>query len=330
MIAQARTDVVCVYCALGQKASSVARVIEAVRAHGAPERCIFVVGGADAAPGAQWIAPYAAATVAEHFRDRGRHALLILDDLTKHAIVYRQISLILRKPPGREAYPGDVFYLHARLLERAAKLSEERGGGSLTALPIAETQAGNLTAYIPTNLISITDGQVYLEPKLFYEGQKPAVNVGMSVSRVGGATQARAIKALAERLKLDFAQFLELEVFTRFGAMVDERTSRKIAHGRRLRAVLGQAEYAPLPLSLQVTLLLAVGEGLLDDVPLEALPRLRAALAERLPAERPRVAAEIDATGELSDAARLALRELVAAAVSDLASPGGDAAEKDA
>ncbi|MHA1560240.1 MAG: F0F1 ATP synthase subunit alpha, partial [Alphaproteobacteria bacterium] len=233
MINQRSSDVICVYAAVGQKSSSVNRVVEAVKANGAIERCVFVVGEAAAPPGAQWIAPYAACTIAEYFRDQGRDALLVIDDLTKHAIVYRQLSLLLRRPPGREAYPGDIFYIHARLLERAAKLSDELGGGSLTALPIAETQAGNLTAFIPTNLISITDGQIYLEPKLFYEGQKPAVNVGMSVSRVGGQTQPPVMKRLAESLKLEYAQFLELEVFTRFGAMVDERTARTIEHGRR-------------------------------------------------------------------------------------------------
>ncbi len=318
IINQRDSDVICVYAAIGQKSSTVARVINAVREHGAAERCVFVVGGADDAPGAQWIAPYAACAIAEYFRDQGRHALLVLDDLTKHAIVYRQLSLILRNPPGREAYPGDVFYLHARLLERAAKLSQENGGGSLTALPMAETQAGNLTAYIPTNLISITDGQVYLEPKLFYEGQKPAVNVGMSVSRVGGKTQAGAIKALADTLKLDYAQFLELEVFTRFGAMADERTTKKIEHGRRLRAILKQDEYSPLPLSLQVALLLAVAEGKIDDLPLSEVAKFRDALAERLPAERPRAVAEINETNQLSDEARAALLELVESCVADL------------
>ena len=318
IINQRSSDVVCIYAAIGQKASTVARVIKSVRAHGAADRAIFVVGSADEAPGAQWITPYAACTIAEYFRDQGRHALLILDDLSKHAIVYRELSLILRNPPGREAYPGDVFYLHARLLERAAKLSAEKGGGSLTALPLAETQAGNLTAYIPTNLISITDGQVYLEPKLFYEGQKPAVNVGMSVSRVGGATQAGAIKALADTLKLDYAQFLELEVFTRFGAMADERTTKKIEHGRRLRAILKQKEYSPLPLAEQVALLLAVAEGHLDALAFEDVARFRSLLAERLPKERPRAAAEINETNQLSAEARAALIELVQACVADL------------
>ncbi|MCB1485503.1 MAG: F0F1 ATP synthase subunit alpha, partial [Hyphomicrobiaceae bacterium] len=235
VINQKRSDVVCVYAVIGQKASMVEHVIDAVRKYGALDRCIFVVAEASALPGAQWIAPYAACTMAEYFRDKGQHALLILDDLSKHAIVHREISLLLRRPPGREAYPGDIFYVHSRLLERAAKLSEARGGGSLTALPIAETQSGNLTAYVPTNLISITDGQIYFEPKLFYEGQKPAVNVGLSVSRVGGKTQMPAIKELAGRLKLDYAQFLELEVFTRFGAIVDERTKARIQHGRAIR-----------------------------------------------------------------------------------------------
>jgi F-type H+-transporting ATPase subunit alpha len=328
MISQRHTDVICVYAAIGQKASSVARVIEAVRRHGAPERCVFVAGTADAAPGAQWTTPYAACTIAEYFRDQGRDALLILDDLSKHAIIYRQISLLLRKPPGREAYPGDIFYLHARLLERAAKLSDDLGGGSLTALPIAETQAGNLTAFIPTNLISITDGQIYLEPKLFFEGQKPAVNVGLSVSRVGGATQARAIKGLAERLKLDYAQFLELEVFTRFGAMTDERTRARIEHGRRIRAILAQPEYDPLPLSLQVGLLLAVGEGKLDGVDPAAVPRFRDALRHQLTEVSPSVAARIDETGQLTDDDRAALLQAIEVCLAELPQPPqGEGAE---
>jgi len=301
VINQRSTDVVCVYACVGQKTSTVNQIIGSIRKYGAIERCIFVVGTAEAPPGAQWITPYTACTMAEYFRDQGRDALLIVDDLTKHAIIYRQLSLLLRKPPGREAYPGDVFYTHARLLERAAKLSDEQGGGSLTALPIAETQAGNLTAYIPTNLISITDGQIYLEPKLFYEGQKPAVNVGMSVSRVGGQTQARAMKKLAEKLRLEYAQFLELEVFTRFGAMVDERTKHTIEHGRRIRAVLAQTEYQPIPLTVQVALLLAVDEGKLDDLPLDLMPRFKTELGPWLRDNCPRTEAKIEQTAELSD-----------------------------
>lgn len=310
MINQRASDVICIYAAVGQKASAINQVVDGVRRYGAFERCIFVVGVADAPPGAQWITPYAACTMAEYFRDQGRDALVIFDDLTKHAIVYRQLSLLLRKPPGREAYPGDVFYLHARLLERAAKLSQELGGGSLTALPIAETQAGNLTAYIPTNLISITDGQIYLEPKLFYEGQKPAVNVAMSVSRVGGQTQAPAMKRLAETLKLEYTQFLELEVFTRFGAMVEDRTKRTIEHGRRIRAILAQAEYRPLSLAQQVALLLAVGEGKLDAVPLRLIGEVKSRLGAWLSERCPRSVTRIEESGDLDETDR---QDLVAA-----------------
>lgn len=269
IINQRSSGVICVYAAAGQRATSVAQVIEAVRQYGAPERCLFVIGEADAAPGLQFVTPYAACTMAEYFMAQGRDVLLVLDDLTKHAAIYRQISLLLRRPPGREAYPGDIFYVHSRLLERAAKLAPSRGGGSLTALPIAETQTGNISAYIPTNLISITDGQIYVDGRLFYEDQKPAVDVAKSVSRVGGKTQAPVLKALSESLRLEYAQFLELEVFTRFGTMVDERTRKVIEHGRRIRVILGQRQFEPLLLGEQVALLLALAEGLLDDLPLE-------------------------------------------------------------
>ncbi len=321
MINQRDSEVICVYAAVGQKTSTVSKVIEAVKEQGAFERCIFVVGESEAPPGAQWITPYAACSMAEYFRDQGRDALLIIDDLTKHAIVYRQLSLLLRRPPGREAYPGDVFYLHARLLERAAKLSAEGGGGSLTALPIAETQAGNLTAYIPTNLISITDGQIYLDPKLFYEGQKPAVNVGMSVSRVGGQTQSPAMKHLAESLKLDYSQFLELEVFTRFGAMVDERTRRRIEHGRRIRAILAQPEFRPASLAKQLALLLAVDEEKLDELPLESVERFKSGLEDWLTQHSPRTIARVEASGELSDEDRADLGAAIDAYLAEIAPP---------
>jgi len=287
IINQRSSDVISVYAAIGQKTSAVARVIDAVKTYGAPERCLFVVGEADAPAGLQWLTPYSACTMAEHFMQAGRDVLLVIDDLTKHAAVYRQVSLLLRRPPGREAYPGDIFYIHSRLLERAAKLSPERGGGSLTALPIAETQAGNMSAYIPTNLISITDGQIYLDPRLFYEDQKPAVDIGKSVSRVGGATQAPVLKALSESLRLEYAQFLELEVFTRFGTMVDERTRKLIEHGRRIRAVLAQAQYAPLSLGEQVALLTAVAESVLDELPLERIDAFRAGLGAWLARDCP-------------------------------------------
>jgi F-type H+-transporting ATPase subunit alpha len=315
IINQRETDVICVYAAIGQKASTVAGVIEAVRQYGAPERCLFVIGQADAAPGLQWLTPYAACTMAEYFTAQGQDALLIIDDLTKHAAIHRQLSLLLRRPPGREAYPGDIFYIHSRLLERAAKLSPEKGGGSLTALPIAETQAGNISAYIPTNLISITDGQIYLDPTLFNEDQKPAVDVGKSVSRVGGKTQAPALKALSESLKLDYAQFLELEVFTRFGTMVDERTRKTIEHGRRIRAVLCQPQFAPLCLGAQVALLLALAEGILDQLPLEKVEDFRAGLSPWLRDHCPEILALDDHAPALGDALRVPLK----AALEDLA-----------
>ncbi len=315
IVNQRDTDVICIYAAIGQRESAVSRSVAPLRERGDFSRCIVVVAEASAPAGTQWLAPYAACTMAEYFSERGRDVLLVLDDLTKHANVHRQLSLLLRNPPGREAYPGDVFYLHGRLLERAAKLSPERGGGSLTALPIAETQAGNLTAYIPTNLISITDGQIYLEPKLFYEGHKPAVDVSRSVSRVGGKTQAAAMRAVADTLKLDYAQFLELEAFTRFGGLSDERTQRTIEHGRRIRAVLEQPQLQPLRLSEQVALLLALKEGLLDEVSLEDVPRFKELVREHLPRSCGRAMTHIDERHELGEGQRnqllAALRALV-------------------
>jgi F-type H+-transporting ATPase subunit alpha len=309
IINQKSSDVICVYAAIGQKVSSVARVIDAVRQYGAPERCIFVIGEADAPPGLQWLTPYSGCSMAEYFMARGRDVLLVLDDLTKHAAAYRQVSLLLRRPPGREAYPGDIFYIHSRLLERAAKMAPERGGGSLTALPIAETQAENISAYIPTNLISITDGQIYLDPRLFYEDQKPAVDVGKSVSRVGGKTQAPVLKALSESLRLEYAQFLELEVFTRFGTMVDERTRKVIEHGRRIRAVLGQRQFAPLSLGEEVALLCAVADGVLDPVPLDRMNKFRGGLATCLAEHCPEILALGDEANPLPDAVRTRLKQ---------------------
>ena len=276
IINQKTSDIICVYVAVGQKSSTVKRVINAIQAHGAPERCIFVVASASAPPGLQWIAPFSGVTMAEYFRDRGQHALIVIDDMTKHAATHREIALLTRQPPGREAYPGDVFYVHARLLERAAKLSKFAGGGSLTALPIAELDAGNLSAYIPTNLISITDGQIVVDARLFYEGHKPAVDIGTSVSRVGGKAQAPALREAAETLRLDYAQFLELEIFTRFGGVTDVQVKGKIGRGQRIRAVLSQPQYAPLRLADEVAFVLALQSGLLDRLPLEQ--KLRPAL----------------------------------------------------
>lgn len=301
VINQRSSDVFCVYALIGQKTSTIEQIIDSVRRHGAIERCVFVIAEASATAGTQWLVPYAACTIAEYFRDRGQHALLVLDDLTKHAIAYRQISLLLQRPPGREAFPGDIFYIHSRLLERSAKLSTARGGGSLTALPIVETQAGNMSAYIPTNLISITDGQIYFEPKLFYEGQKPAVNVGLSVSRVGAKTQAPAIKIVSSSLKLEYAQFVELEVFTRFGAMVDERTRKRIEHGRRIRAMLTQPQFAPRTLAMQTALLLAVKEGRLDNLEAVAVERFKSELQSRLQSTCPEVLARLERERTLSE-----------------------------
>ncbi|MCK5443993.1 MAG: F0F1 ATP synthase subunit alpha [Rhodospirillaceae bacterium] len=299
IINQRNSDVVCIYAAVGQKAATVNAMIDRVRRNGPFERSIFVVAEADSAPGLQWIAPYTACTMAEYFRDRGRHALLVIDDLSKHAIIHRQLSLLLHAPPGREAYPGDVFHIHARLLERAAKLSPAHGGGSLTALPIAETQAGNISAYIPTNLISITDGQIFLETKLFNEGQKPAVNVGKSVSRIGGKTQADAVRHASESLKLDYAQFLELEVFTRFGQVVDERASKIIEHGRRIRAILCQPLSQPLSVPVQLALLLALQEGILGEVPLDKLDDFKAGLQDAMDVECAALLERLRITGRL-------------------------------
>ncbi len=321
IINQRSSDVICVYAAIGQKSSSVVQVIEAVRRYGAPERCLFVVGEAEAAPGLQWLTPYAACTMAEYFMARGRDVLLVLDELTKHAAVYRQISLLLRRPPGREAYPGDIFYIHSRLLERSAKLAPERGGGSLTALPIAETQASNISAYIPTNLISITDGQIYLDPRLFYEDQKPAVDVGKSVSRVGGKTQAPVLKGLSESLRLEYSQFLELEVFTRFGTMVDERTRKVIDHGRRIRSVLGQPQFAPIPLGEQVALLCALNDGVLDSVPLGSVAAFRSALGPWLAENCPEIGALDDQAEALPDDLRDRLKASLMTLARSIATP---------
>jgi F-type H+/Na+-transporting ATPase subunit alpha len=311
IINQKTSDMVCVYVAVGQKSSNVRRAIDAIMAFGAPERCINVVAAASSSPGLQWIAPFAAFTMAEYFRDRGQHALIVVDDLTKHAASHREIALLTRQSPGREAYPGDIFYVHARLLERAAKLSKQRGGGSLTALPIAETDAGNLSAYIPTNLISITDGQIVLDTKLFHEGQKPAVDVGTSVSRVGGKTQADALREAAEMVRLDYAQFLELETFTRFGGMPDTRVRNQLTRGARIRAILNQPQHAPLRLADEVAMVLAVQSGLLDTLPLSVMALFRQGLREMLDRDVPDLVHRIQDTGVLDDGGKQAIREVL-------------------
>ncbi len=312
IINQKASDIVCVYVAVGQHTTAVERVIAAVREHGAPERCIFVVGAAAAAPGLQWLAPFAGMTMAEYFRDRGQHALIVIDDLTHHAATHRELSLLTREPPGREAYPGDIFYLHARLLERAAKLSEEEGGGSLTALPIAETDAGNLSAYIPTNLISITDGQIALSTRLFAAGQRPAVDVGLSVSRVGGKAQSPALRGVSGRIRLEYAQFQELEMFTRFGGITNPRVQGQITRGERIRALLTQPRFANLRGVDQVALLAALDEGVLDVIPVSRLDNLRHALPAWLNAHASEIVASVTETGELGDEDRARLSAMVA------------------
>lgn len=328
MLNQEEGDIVSVYVAIGQKASSVDRVITTLRDSGALKRSIVVVAAASAPPGQQWIAPFSGTTMAEYFRDNGGHAVVVLDDLSKHAACHREIALLTRQSPGREAYPGDIFYVHARLLERAAKLSEANGGGSLTALPIAETDAGNLSAYIPTNLISITDGQIVLDSKLFNEGQKPAVDVGTSVSRVGGKTQARSLRDSAKTLRLDYAQFLELEMFTRFGGMPDTRVKAQLTRGARIRQVLRQAQHRPLRLADEVAMVLAVQSGKLDAIAPESITALRAALPEAVDQTAPH--AMEACAGELTDQLRADLLAAVDAALATLPAPAATQAEEPA
>ncbi|HZS12730.1 MAG TPA: F0F1 ATP synthase subunit alpha [Nitrospirales bacterium] len=271
IINQKGLDVYCIYVAIGQKRSTVARVIKTLEEHGAMAYTIVVSATASDAASLQYIAPYAGVAMGEYFRDNGKHALIIYDDLSKHATAYRQLSLLLRRPPGREAYPGDVFYLHSRLLERAAKLSKELGGGSLTALPIIETQAGDVSAYIPTNVISITDGQIYLAGDLFYSGIRPAINVGLSVSRVGGSAQIKTMKQVAGTLRLDLAQYREMAAFAQFGSELDKATQAQLARGVRMVELLKQGQYRPMPVADQVLSIFAGVNGFLDDVAVEKI-----------------------------------------------------------
>jgi F-type H+/Na+-transporting ATPase subunit alpha len=278
-------DIVCIYVAIGQKASTVAQVYERLKEAGALDYTIIVTASATEAAPIKWMAPYAGCAMGEHFLYSGRHAVCMYDDLSKHADAYRQMSLLLRRPPGREAFPGDVFYLHSRLLERACKLSDDEGGGSLTALPVIETQAGDVSAYIPTNVISITDGQIFLESDLFYSGVRPAINVGISVSRVGGNAQTKAMKKVAGRLRLDLAQYRELEAFAQFGSELDPQTQRTLALGERMVATLNQPQYQPWPLEEQVVAIFAGIHGYLDDVPPAQVPRFQDELRESLSAD---------------------------------------------
>jgi len=301
IINQKGAGVVCIYVAIGQKRSTVAQVVEKLREYGAMEYTIVVAATASESAPLQFLAPYTGCTIGEFFRDSGRHALCIYDDLSKHAVSYRQLSLLLRRPPGREAYPGDVFYLHSRLLERAAKLSEAEGGGSLTALPIIETQAGDVSAYIPTNVISITDGQIYLEADLFYSGVRPAVNVGLSVSRVGGNAQIKAMKQVAGRLRLELAQYREMAAFAQFGSDLDKATQMQLARGARLVEILKQAQYRPQAVEQQVVTIFAATNGFVDACEIGSLARFETELSAFMKDRHGALLAEIREKRQIND-----------------------------
>ncbi len=313
ILAQKETDIHCFYVAIGQKKSSVALVADTLRRHGALEYTTIISATASDPAPLQYIAAYTGCTMAEFYRDNGKHALIIYDDLSKQAVAYRQMSLLLRRPPGREAFPGDVFYLHSRLLERAAKVNDSLGAGSMTALPIIETQAGDVSAYIPTNVISITDGQVYLEPNLFNAGVRPAINVGLSVSRVGGAAQIKAMKQVAGTMRLDLAQYRELAAFAQFGSDLDKGTKAKLDRGARLVELLKQPQYQPMPSNEQVASIYAATRGLMDDVPVEDVRRFEAAMLTFLRDTRKDVLDAIKEKKVIDEAVEKALTEAIAA-----------------
>jgi len=324
IINQLGRDVVCIYCAVGQRNSAIARVIDQLRQHEAMDYSVVVAASGDDPPGVRYAAPYAATTIGEFFMEQGRDVLVIYDDLTRHARAYRELSLLLRRPPGREAYPGDIFYIHSRLLERSTHLIEDLGGGSLTALPIVETQAQNISAYIPTNLISITDGQVYLSPRLFRQGVLPAVDVGRSVSRVGGEAQLPAYRAVAGDLRLAYSQFEELERFSRYGTRIDEETRRSLEHGRRIREILKQPETALLTVDEQIRVLLAGSEGLLDDVPAERVAEAESAIVDADDPRLEEIGARIQSGEKLSDDDRTALKQIAHDAIKPLLETSDD------
>ena len=330
IINQKGQDVICIYCAIGQRAGKVRNVVETLREHGALDYTIVVTANASDPAPMQYIAPYSATAMAEHFMWQGKHTLVVYDDLSKQAQAYRQLSLVLRRPPGREAYPGDVFYLHSRLLERAAKLSDEQGGGSLTALPIIETQAGDVSAYIPTNVISITDGQIFLEPDLFFSGVRPAVNVGISVSRVGGSAQIKAMKKVAGRLRLDLAQYRELEAFAQFGSDLDAATQRQLARGARTVELLKQPQYQPMPVENQVAVIYAVTNGYVDEVPVERMREWERGFHDRLSTQHSDILKGIregkQLTDEIVEKLKSAIVSYTAGFEEDLADAVGTAA----
>jgi len=301
IINQKGQDVICIYVAIGQKQSTVAQVVRKLEEHGAMDYTIVVNASASDSATMQFLAPYTGVTIGEYFRDNGRHALIVYDDLSKHAVAYREMSLILRRPPGREAYPGDVFYIHSRLLERAAKLNDELGAGSLTALPIIETQAGDVSAYIPTNVISITDGQIFLESDLFNAGIRPAINVGISVSRVGGAAQIKAMKQVSGTLRLDLAQYRELQAFAQFASDLDEASRKQLERGMRMVEVLKQPPYSPLPVEKQIVIIYAGANGFLDDIPVDKVTKFEAELYPFIEAKYPQIFEQIREKKALDD-----------------------------
>ena len=311
IINQKGNGVICVYVAVGQKESTVAQVVRRLEEHGAMEYTIVVTATAAEAAALQFLAPYTGVTMGEYFRDNARHGLIVYDDLSKHAVAYREMSLVLRRPPGREAYPGDIFYLHSRLLERASKLSDELGAGSLTALPIIETQAGDVSAYIPTNVISITDGQIYLEANLFYSGQKPAVNVGLSVSRVGGAAQIKAMKQVAGRLRLDLAQYRELAAFTQFGSDLDAATQAQLSKGEKTLEILKQHQYSPMEFEYQVVSIFVAVNDFLKDVPKEQVIRFEIEFLEMIKTEHSDIPESIKSEGKIIESIESKLKDVV-------------------
>ena len=311
IINQKDTDMVCIYVAIGQKRSTVARVVKTLADYGVMEKTIVVVAASSDPATMQYLAPYAGCSMGEYFRDTKRHALIVYDDLSKHAAAYREISLLMRRPPGREAYPGDVFYLHSRLLERAAKMSDERGGGSLTALPVIETQAGDIAAYIPTNVISITDGQIFLESDLFYSGIRPAIHVGNSVSRVGGNAQIKAMKQVAGTLRLELAQYRALAAFAQFGSDLDKATQHQLARGERLTEILKQSQYEPIGVDQQIVLILAATEGLLDSIEVSQLAEFEKGLSEFMNLSRSDLLKEILDKKALDEDLRKRLHEAI-------------------
>lgn len=330
IINQKGKGVICIYVAIGQKRSSVAQVVERLRAHGAMEHTIIVAATASEPAPMAYLAPYSGCAMGEYFRDTGRHALCVYDDLSKHAVAYRAISLLLRRPPGREAFPGDVFYLHSRLLERAAKLSDREGGGSLTALPIIETQAGDVSAYIPTNVISITDGQIYLESDLFFSGVRPAVNVGLSVSRVGGAAQIKGMKKVAGRLRLALAQFREKQAFAQFGSDLDAVTRSQLARGERLTELLKQGQYVPMPVELQVVSIFAANAGFLDRLQVSQIHAYESELHSYLKANRSDVLSALRERGQMSEEEEGLLRNAISTFTNDFLAKAGSQAERSA